>query len=362
MNNTFGTKITVTIFGESHGPAIGCVVDGLPAGLPVDTAVIDRCLAMRRPQGAISTARREADRYTIESGVYDGHTTGTPVCIVIPNEDTRSADYAKMASVARPSHADYAAFVRYNGANDTRGGGHFSGRITAAVVAAGALLLPALQAKGILIGTHIAEIAGITDRAFGCGAELKCDLELLSGLDFAVLDAAAGEHMQEAILAAKADSDSVGGILETAVTGLPAGLGEPFFDSVEGLLSHALFAIPGIKGIEFGAGFALAKMRGSAANDPFRLADGRVVTATNNAGGINGGLTNGMPVLFRCAVRPTPTIGREQDTVDFRENTEVTLAASGRHDPCIAHRVRAVVDAMTAIVIADLLAGAGKLQ
>ncbi len=161
MNNTFGTKITVTIFGESHGPAIGCVVDGLPAGLPVDTAVIDRCLAMRRPQGAISTARREADRYVIESGVYDGHTTGTPVCIVIPNEDTRSADYAKISSVARPSHADYAAFVRYNGANDTRGGGHFSGRITAAVVAAGALLLPALQAKGILIGTHIAEIAGI---------------------------------------------------------------------------------------------------------------------------------------------------------------------------------------------------------
>ncbi len=362
MNNTFGTKITVTIFGESHGPAIGCVVDGLPAGLPVDTAVIDRCLAMRRPQGAISTARREADRYTIESGVYDGNTTGTPVCIVIPNEDTRSADYTKMSSVARPSHADYAAFVRYNGANDTRGGGHFSGRITAAVVAAGALLLPALQAKGILIGTHIAEIAGITDRAFGCGAELKCDLELLSGLDFAVLDAAAGEHMQEAILAAKADSDSVGGILETAVTGLPAGLGEPFFDSVEGLLSHALFAIPGIKGIEFGAGFAISKMRGSAANDPFRLADGRVVTTTNNAGGINGGLTNGMPVLFRCAVRPTPTIGKEQDTVDFRENTEVTLAASGRHDPCIAHRVRAVVDAMTAIVIADLLAGAGKLQ
>ena len=362
MNNTFGTKISVTIFGESHGPAIGCVVDGLQAGLPVDTAVIDRCLAMRRPQGAISTARREADRYTIESGVYEGRTTGTPVCIVIPNEDTRSADYEKLASVARPSHADYAAFVRYNGANDTRGGGHFSGRITAAVVAAGALLLPALQAKGILIGTHIAEIAGITDREFGCGTELRCDLELLSGLDFAVLDAEAGKTMQEAILAANADADSVGGILETAVTGLPAGLGEPFFDSVEGLLSHALFAIPGIKGIEFGAGFGLAKMRGSEANDPFRYADGRVVTTTNNAGGINGGLTNGMPILFRCAVRPTPTIGKEQETVNFRENTEVTLAASGRHDPCIAHRVRAVVDAMTAIVVADLLAGAGKLQ
>jgi len=372
MNNSFGNSITVTIFGESHGPAIGCVLDGLPSGLPVDTAVIDRCLAMRRPQGAISTARREADRYTIESGVCNGRTTGTPVCIVIPNEDTRSADYEKMASIARPSHADYAAFVRYSGANDTRGGGHFSGRVTAAVVAAGALLLPALQAKGIRIGTHIAELAGIADRALGetdgaasaaeREAALKSDLERLAELDFAALSEEAGERMKAAILAAKADADSVGGILETAVAGLPAGLGEPFFDSVEGLLAHALFAIPGIKGIEFGAGFGLARMRGSAANDPFRLADGRVVTTTNHAGGINGGLTNGMPIVFRCAVRPTPTIGKTQETVNFREGTEVTLAASGRHDPCIAHRVRAVVDAMTAIVLADLLAGAGKLQ
>ena len=361
MKNSFGNAISVTIFGESHGPAIGCVVDGLPAGLPVSESVIDRCLAMRRPSGAISTARREADRYVIESGVYEGHTTGTPVCIVIPNEDTRSKDYKAMESVARPSHADYAAFVRYGGANDTRGGGHFSGRITAAVVAAGALVLPALQAKGIRIGTHIAEIAGVADRSFGDGDALVKDLESLYEKDFAALDAAAGEAMQEAILAAKADADSVGGVLETAVTGLPAGVGEPFFDSVEGLLAHALFAVPGIKGIEFGAGFGLAKMRGSAANDPFRIDGGRVVTTSNNAGGINGGLTNGMPVIFRCAVRPTPTIGKEQDTVNFREGEEIRLAAAGRHDPCIVHRVRAVVDAMTAIVIADLLAGAGKL-
>ena len=361
MSDTFGNTIKVTIYGESHGPEIGCVIEGLPAGLRVDTAVIDRCLTMRRPSGAISTARVETDPYVIGSGVSEGLTNGDTVRIAIPNQNTRSGDYSEMASLARPSHADYAAYVKYHGENDTRGGGHFSGRVTAAVVAAGAVLLPTLQAKGIRIGTHIAEIAGVKDRAFGAGAELVKDLETLYTLDFAALDEAAGEAMREAILAAKADADSVGGILETAVTGLPVGVGEPFFDSVEGLLAHAIFAIPGIKGIEFGAGFGLANMRGSVANDPFRIKDGRVVTTSNNAGGINGGLTNGMPVIFRCAVRPTPTIGKEQDTINFRENTNATLAAKGRHDPCIVHRVRAVVDAMTAIVIADLLAGEGKL-
>ena len=361
MSDTFGNTIKVTIYGESHGPEIGCVIEGLPAGLRVDTAVIDRCLTMRRPSGAISTARVETDPYVIGSGVSEGLTNGDTVRIAIPNRNTRSGDYSEMASLARPSHADYAAYVKYHGENDTRGGGHFSGRVTAAVVAAGAVLLPTLQAKGIRIGTHIAEIAGVKDRAFGAGAELVKDLETLYTLDFAALDEAAGEAMREAILAAKADADSVGGILETAVTGLPVGVGEPFFDSVEGLLAHAIFAIPGIKGIEFGAGFGLANMRGSVANDPFRIKDGRVVTTSNNAGGINGGLTNGMPVIFRCAVRPTPTSGKEQDTINFRETTNATLAAKGRHDPCIVHRVRAVVDAMTAIVIADLLAGEGKL-
>lgn len=355
MKDTFGNSIQVTIFGESHGPAIGCVVNGLPAGLTVDEAVIKHCLSMRRPAGAISTARREADRFVIESGVKDGRTTGTAVCIVIPNEDTRSGDYSAMESIARPSHSDYAAFVKYHGENDTRGGGHFSGRITAAVVAAGALLLPTLWEKGIRIGTHIASIADVKDRLFGEGDELTADLEKLYELDFAALDEQARAGMREAILAAKADADSVGGVLETAVCGLPAGLGEPFFDSVESLLAHALFSIPGIKGVEFGAGFGLAQMRGSEANDPFRIEDGRVVTTTNNAGGINGGLTNGMPILFRCAVRPTPTIGKAQQTVNFRAMKETELAAAGRHDPCIVHRARAVVDAMTAIVLADLL-------
>ncbi|MBO4708848.1 MAG: chorismate synthase [Kiritimatiellae bacterium] len=360
MSDTFGNKIKVTIFGESHGPEIGCVIEGLPAGLRVDTAVIDRCLTMRRPSGAISTARVETDPYVIESGVCDGRTTGDTLRIVIPNQNTRSGDYKEMASIARPSHADYAAFVKYSGKNDTRGGGHFSGRITAAVVAAGAVLLPALWEKGIRIGTHIAKIAGVADRPFGEGDALLADLEKLYMMDFAALSESAGEAMKEAILAAKADADSVGGVLETAVCGLPVGVGEPFFDSVESLLAHALFAIPGIKGVEFGAGFGLAGMRGSEANDPFRIVDGRVVTTSNNAGGLNGGLTNGMPVVFRCAVRPTPTIGKEQDTINFREMTEATLAAKGRHDPCIVHRVRAVVDAMTAIVIADLLADEGK--
>ena len=362
MSDTFGNKIKVTIFGESHGPEIGCVIEGLPAGLRVDTAVIDRCLTMRRPSGAISTARVETDPYVIESGVCDGRTTGDTLRIVIPNQNTRSGDYKEMASIARPSHADYAAFVKYSGKNDTRGGGHFSGRITAAVVAAGAVLLPALWEKGIRIGTHIAKIAGVADRPFGEGDALLADLEKLYMMDFAALSESAGEAMKEAILAAKADADSVGGVLETAVCGLPVGVGEPFFDSVESLLAHALFAIPGIKGVEFGAGFGLAGMRGSEANDPFRIVDGRVVTTSNNAGGLNGGLTNGMPVVFRCAVRPTPTIGKEQDTINFREMTEATLAAKGRHDPCIVHRVRAVVDAMTAIVIADLLADEGKLR
>ncbi|MBR5712427.1 MAG: chorismate synthase [Lachnospiraceae bacterium] len=355
MSDTFGNKIKVTIFGESHGPEIGCVIEGLPAGLRVDTAVIDRCLTMRRPSGAISTARVETDPYVIESGACDGRTTGDTLRIVIPNQNTRSGDYKEMASVARPSHADYAAFVKYSGQNDTRGGGHFSGRITAAVVAAGAVLLPSLWEKGIRIGTHIAQIADVKDRAFGEGDALAADLERLYTMDFAALSESAGAAMQEAILAAKADADSVGGVLETAVCGLPVGVGEPFFDSVESLLAHALFSIPGIKGVEFGAGFGIAGMRGSEANDPFRIVDGRVVTTSNNAGGLNGGLTNGMPIVFRCAVRPTPTIGKEQLTINFREMKETTLAAKGRHDPCIVHRVRAVVDAMTAIVLADLL-------
>ncbi len=353
MKNTFGNRVTVTLYGESHGPSIGVVVDGLAPGMPVDTAVIDALLARRRPAGAISTARCEQDAYTIESGVFAGRTTGTPVCIRIPNEDTRSADYGDTRWLARPSHADYTAYQKYHGFEDYRGGGHFSGRLTAALVAAGGLVLPALSAKGITIGTHLKACGGVPDREFG---DLATDLALLAQREFGVLDAEAGERMQQAILAARQEGDSVGGVLETAVIGLEAGLGEPWFDTVESLLAHGLLAVPGIKGIEFGTGFGLADMHGSQANDPFTLCDDKVCTTSNHSGGINGGITNGMPLIFRCAVRPTPTIGQPQNTVHIQHKEKATLQAKGRHDPCIVHRARVVVEAMTALVVCDLLA------
>lgn len=352
MKNTFGSRVTVTLFGESHGPSVGVVVDGLPAGMVVDTDCIESMLNRRRPVGAISTARREADAFVIESGVFEGRTTGTPVCIRIPNEDTRSEDYGATRWLARPSHADYTANQKYHSFEDYRGGGHFSGRLTAALVAAGALVMPALHSKGIRVGTHIKSIGGIEDRGFGDLAE---DLNLLDSLDFAALDHAVGERMMETITQARQDGDSVGGVLETAVIGLKAGLGEPWFDTVESMLAHGLFAIPAIKGVEFGDGFGLAALRGSQANDPFTMRDGKVCTTSNHSGGINGGITNGMPLLFRCVVRPTPTISKEQQTVNMQTGENTTLQAKGRHDPCIVHRARVVVDAMTALTVCDLL-------
>ena len=354
MKNTFGNHVAVTLYGESHGPAIGAVVDGLAPGIPVDTAFIEKLLARRRPVGAISTARRETDAFTIESGVFQGKTTGTPICIRIPNTDTRSADYADTRFLARPSHADYTAYCKYHGFEDPRGGSHFSGRITAALVAAGALVIPALEKKGIRIAAHIAKCGGVSDRGF---ADLTADIDTLFERDFGVLDEAAAEQMKAAIRAAKAEGDSVGGVLETVVVGLPTGVGEPWFDTVESMLSHAMFAIPAVKGVEFGDGFALAEQKGSAANDPFYTNDNRVCTTTNHSGGINGGITNGMPVVFRLAIRPTPTIGREQNTIDMRTGEEAVLLAKGRHDPCIVHRARVVSECMTALVLADMLAG-----
>ena len=353
MKNTFGTNIALTIFGESHGESVGAVLDGLPAGLPADEERIRTFLTLRRPAGEISTARRERDDFRIESGVLDGHTTGTPILIRIPNEDVRSADYAAMRTVARPGHADLTAQYKYGGFQDARGGGHFSGRVTAGLVAAGAVLTDALLRKNIRIGTHIAQIGDVCDRSFG---DTEKDIETLCGRSFAVLEEAAGERMKAAILAAGSEGDSVGGILETAVTGLPGGVGEPWFDSVESMLSHALFSIPAVKGVAFGAGFDLTGMRGSCANDPFALRDGRIVTLSNHNGGVNGGITNGMPLVFRTVVKPTPTIGKQQDTVDFKEMKETTLAAKGRHDPCIVHRARIVQDSVTALALCDLLA------
>ncbi len=351
MKNTFGNSISVTIFGESHGYCIGAVLDGLPAGLEIDRDYIGSQLEKRRPFGKISTSRAERDEFQIVSGCFNGKTCGTPLTIIIPNENTRSGDYDY--GRARPGHADYTAYIRYAGNEDYRGGGHFSGRVTAALTAAGALLQYALSKKGVLLATHILECAGVRDRGF---EDFDKDFTKLNGADFAALDDKAALQMQEQILAAKNDGDSVGGILETVITGMPAGVGDPWFDSVEGMLSHALFSVPAVKGVEFGDGFALAKMRGSQANDPFYIENGKAVTAKNSNGGINGGITNGMPIVIRAAIKPTPTIFKEQQTINFIKNENATLAAKGRHDPCIVHRARTVIDNICAITIADLLA------
>lgn len=354
MRNTIGSALTVTLFGESHGKAIGAIIDGLAPGLSVDTDFIKHYLSLRRPYGLISTARHEADNFQIDSGVYNGKTTGAPLCIRIENTDTRSGDYSELAEKMRPGHADYTSAVKYNGFSDPRGGGHFSGRITAALVAAAAVILPALQKKRIFIGTHILSCAGISDRGF---SELEKDISELSSMSFPVFDADAAEKMHSEILSAKAQGDSVGGILETAVCGLPPALGEPWFDSVESLIAHAAFSVPAVKGIEFGAGFRFAEMRGSEANDAFYYDEnGFVKTKTNNNGGINGGITNGMPIIFRCAVKPTPTISKPQATVNIKSRENTRLSVSGRHDPCIVHRARAVIDSVSALVVADMLA------
>ena len=352
MNNTFGTHVALTLFGESHGPEIGCVIDGLRPGLRVDEDYIAHRLALRRPGGPGSSARVEIDPFRIVSGVWQGRTTGTPLCILIPNTEARSGEYVNLKNTPRPGHADWTGHVKYQGFNDPRGGGHFSGRLTAALVAAGAIFLAALRERGVRIGTHLARCAGIPDRPFG---DLETDLDALERASFPVLDEARGEAMKAAVLAAAAEGDSVGGVLETAVLGLPAGLGAPWFDTVEGLLSHVLFSIPAVKGVEFGDGFALAELRGSQANDPFRMENGRVVTESNHNGGINGGLTNGMPLIFRTAVKPTPSIAAPQRTLNLATGEETELRISGRHDPCIAPRARAVQDAVTAFVVLDLL-------
>ena len=352
MKNTFGNSITLTLFGESHGDYIGAVLDGLAPGIEINHDFLKSRLALRRPSGAISTARVEADEYSIVSGVYKGYTTGSPLCILIPNTNKKSADYEKNYDIPRPSHADYAAGCKYHGFEDKRGGGHFSGRITAALVAAGAILQSALENKGIKIGSHITELHGCYDRSF---ENLSEDIELLNSRPFPTLDKKSEEKMVKEIEKARERGDSVGGILESAVIGVPAGVGEPWFDSVESMLSHGLFSIPGVKGVEFGLGFAFADVYGSEGNDPFVIQHGHIVTETNNSGGINGGITNGMPIIFRTVIKPTPSIFKEQRSVSLLEWQNTSLKIEGRHDPAIIHRARAVVDAVTAFVIADLL-------
>lgn len=352
MKNTFGNSISLTLFGESHGAYIGAVLDGLAPGIAIDDDFIKAQLFLRRPSGKISTSRREEDEYKIVSGVFEGKTTGTPLTVLIPNTAHHSADYSATRALPRPGHADYTAYRKYHGYEDYRGGGHFSGRVTAALVAAGAVILSALRQKGILIGTHIRNCAGISDRRFDNITE---DIISLSSKPFPVLDDDKGASMRGAIEAAASQGDSVGGILETAVLGMPAGVGEPWFDTLEGVLSHALFSVPAVKGVWFGDAADVATAKGSEYNDSFYISDKEIKTATNHNGGINGGISNGMPILFTCAVKPTPSIFKAQETVDMFRHEPAVLELKGRHDPAIIHRARVVVDSVTALAVADML-------
>ena len=360
MRNSFGSFVTVTLFGESHGEAIGAVVDGLPSGIEVNEDYIRNKLTQRAPFGSISTQRRESDSFSIVSGVFNGYTTGAPLTVIIKNENTVSSDYSYLTDTPRPSHADYTAGIKYGGYQDYRGGGHFSGRLTAPLVAIGAIAQSYLTKLGIKIGTHLASLGGVKDREFINFSE---DISELAKKRFPVLDEVAAEDMTRVIEGAAKDGDSVGGVLECACIGVPAGLGEPWFDTVEGELAKAMLSIPGVKGVEFGLGFGFAEARGSRVNDPFTVENGKIRTLTNNNGGVNGGITNGMPIVFRVAIKPTPSIFKEQQTVSLSRMEQTTLTVRGRHDPCIAHRARAVVDAMCALTVLDLYmrrGGTGK--
>lgn len=356
MKSSIGNALEISLFGESHSEAIGVLINGLPAGIKLDLEFIDGFLEKRKPKGKTGTLRREADELHFLSGYFNGFTTGTPLMLMIENKAQRSADYEKTKGILRPSHADFTAYEKYGGFQDYRGGGHFSGRITAPLVAAGAICMQILNAHGIEIGTHIKKLNSVSDDGFSFDSDsLKEEINLLNKSDFAVLNGEKASEMTALIEKAGAEGDSVGGILETAVIGVKAGIGEPFFDSVESRLSHLLFSIPGIKGVEFGLGFGFADKFGSEANDAFFTDGEEIKTKTNNNGGINGGISNGMPIVFRCAVKPTPSIFKRQESVDYfkKENTEIVI--NGRHDPAIIHRARIVVDSVCAIALCDLL-------
>lgn len=353
MSSTYHGQLTVSIFGQSHGSAIGVTLDGLPPGEAVDLDSLQAFLNRRAPgQGDWSTPRKEADRPEILSGLLEGRTCGAPLTAIIRNTNTRSGDYANLKDLPRPGHADYTAQIKYGGFQDSAGGGHFSGRLTAPLVAAGAVAKQLLAQQGIWVGSHISAVYGVLDRAWEEAEELRA----VSDKPFPVLDDAKGEEMKTAILEAKQDQDSVGGSIECVVCGLPAGLGAPDFGrNVEGIFSQHLFAVPAVKAVAFGAGVGFAYMRGTEANDPFEVKDGKVLTKTNWAGGINGGITNGMPVVFEATLRPTPSIGLPQESVDLRTGEEVEIEITGRHDPCVVHRAVPAIEAAAALAACEVL-------
>lgn len=355
LSSEYGKLIKVSVFGQSHGKAIGVIIDGLPAGEEIDTEELQRFLDRRRPgANPMSTARKELDVPEFLSGLEDGRTCGAPLCAVIRNGDQRSKDYGGLTETPRPGHADYTAAIKWGGYADMRGGGHFSGRLTAPLCIAGGIAKQILARRGICVGAHLQSVWGIEDDRFPL-FPTRAQFEAVSRKSFPVLNDEAGQKMQSAILEAKAAQDSVGGVIECAVIGLPAGLGDPMFEGVENRLGAALFGIPAVKGVEFGEGFQASRLKGSENNDAFITEGGKVRTGTNHAGGILGGITTGMPLILRTAIKPTPSISREQRTVNLTAAEETTLTIKGRHDPCIAHRAVPVVEAVTATVILDML-------
>jgi len=353
MSNTLGERCRLTIFGQSHSPMIGGVIEGLPAGITPDMAFIRAFMARRAPGGALSTARKEADEPEIVSGLNEwGRTCGAPLAFLIRNGDHRSRDYAQLRDMPRPGHADYTAWVKFGGENDIRGGGQFSGRLTAPLCFAGGLALRLLQDEGVRVKARVLKIAGIRDADMD---PVRPDLDAIADGRLPCLDPDAARRMAEAIEAARAEGDSVGGVVECYAAGVPAGLGDPMFDGVENRLARALFGIPAVRGVEFGLGFAAADLKGSAHNDPFRMDGGAVTTATNRHGGALGGITSGMPVVVRAAFKPTPSIARPQPAVSLSRRADATLTVEGRHDPCVVPRAVPVVEAAVAFTLYDMM-------
>lgn len=356
MSGTWGNNLKISIFGESHGNAIGINIDGLPSGIELDLDKIDKEMKRRAPgKNAISTSRNERDIPEILSGYFDGRTTGTPLCAIIRNSDTRSKDYGELKNLMRPGHADYTGHVRYSGFNDYRGGGHFSGRITAPLVFCGAICKQILSREGIEVGAHIKKVKDIEDISFDYANTSKQQLTNLQTLELPLLDISKEKAIKDTIIDAKNQGDSVGGIIECAVVGINVGIGNPFFDSVESTLSHLLFSVPSVKGVEFGLGFGITDMYGSQSNDEMYYEGNQVKSKTNNNGGIIGGITTGMPIIFKVAIKPTPSISRQQNTVNIKDEKDDILFIKGRHDPCIVQRAIPVIEAVTAIGIFDLI-------
>lgn len=352
----YGKNIKIQVFGQSHSESIGIVIDGFPSGVCVDEERLASFMSRRAPgKDAFSTTRKEADRVEFVSGVVDHITTGAPICAMIHNTNVRSADYNKLADVPRPAHADLAAFYKYGNARDYRGGGEFSGRLTAPLCIAGFLCMEVLREKGIAVGAHIASVGEVFDDAYNAVDLSSDELFCAEKKPFPVLNDQKGTEMQQVILDAKAHADSVGGVIECAILGMPTGLGDSSFGGIEGRLSLAIFGIPAVKGVEFGSGFAGSRLRGSQNNDAIRTDGTRIFTSTNHAGGILGGISNGMPIVFRAAFKPTPSIGVMQESVSLSEMKNVPLQIAGRHDPCIVQRAVPVVEAAAAIAMLDIL-------